>query len=659
MVMIWVALAAVGFTAIGSATVAGGTPQRAAWLLIFSVLMLVVSKNWPFYRARRGIIRAAAAGSLTAAVVALIAGLDVDAAAGLALAGVLVLVPLWPRPAALRAAVLLCTFAFVLGSSDLSPERFGAVIVPIALGAVVALVATTHVAGRAFPQLAPSPFLPPARPLRRGARVATESFVVLAIALLAGIAASAILPVREPGSREAGGSGESGAGASLAGPALVFGTPLEPFGSSAVAGGGRASQGHDAVLFRVETERPVPLRAQTLDRWDGRRWFPSGAGEAIAISAGPTVELRPGPGDAVVAAEDGRLVQRITIENQLSLLVAAPVATEIRLPPGHSLVNGPGGPLVVSPRLRAGASYEVRSADAAVDLDDLINDDAWTEGVPGGLSRTTNVTGVSPQVGELADDIAGETETVIDAIDAIRTWLTENVALVDRPPPASSGTDPLQHLLVLDRRGTHEAVVSAFVLMARSLGIPARVAVGFRPGTPAADGRTYLVRRSDAHVWAEVWFPYAGWVPFESSVFPAVAAERASPFDRLGDIVQAALTPVLAVAIVAIAFWAVVGRWRRRRWLRAQPWPTRCYERLAAAGSAAGRPRRPDETPAEYGVALAREGFADERLARVGAILTDAAYSAEEPPAEDRAWVEAVLDDVGRRRGARPLVARR
>ena len=54
------------------------------------------------------------------------------------------------------------------------------------------------------------------------------------------------------------------------------------------------------------------------------------------------------------------------------------------------------------------------------------------------------------------------------------------------------------------------------VLMARSVGLPARVAVGFAPGERQEDG-TYLVREANAHAWAEVYFPGYGWQIFEAT----------------------------------------------------------------------------------------------------------------------------------------------
>ncbi|KOV70934.1 transglutaminase TgpA family protein [Streptomyces sp. MMG1121] len=54
----------------------------------------------------------------------------------------------------------------------------------------------------------------------------------------------------------------------------------------------------------------------------------------------------------------------------------------------------------------------------------------------------------------------------------------------------------------------------AMAAMARTLGIPARVAVGFAPGTPQADG-TVTVNQKDAHAWPELYFEGVGWTRFE------------------------------------------------------------------------------------------------------------------------------------------------
>ena len=85
---------------------------------------------------------------------------------------------------------------------------------------------------------------------------------------------------------------------------------------------------------------------------------------------------------------------------------------------------------------------------------------------------------------------------------------------------------------------------------------------------------------------------------------------------------------------------------------------TRCYERLRRAGARHGRPRRPEETPAEYCSALAA-ALPDERLDRVGELVTVGAYAGREPPPEERAWADEVVADVERRAPRRPPGGRR
>jgi transglutaminase-like putative cysteine protease len=62
-------------------------------------------------------------------------------------------------------------------------------------------------------------------------------------------------------------------------------------------------------------------------------------------------------------------------------------------------------------------------------------------------------------------------------------------------------------------------------LMLRTLGIPARVAAGFTPGSYNADTKEYRVRDLDAHSWVDVWFEGIGWVPFDPT--PSVAPAEA------------------------------------------------------------------------------------------------------------------------------------
>jgi hypothetical protein len=65
--------------------------------------------------------------------------------------------------------------------------------------------------------------------------------------------------------------------------------------------------------------------------------------------------------------------------------------------------------------------------------------------------------------------------------------------------------------------------------MLRSVGVPARMAVGFTQGE--RDGNTYVVRRLNSHAWTEVYFPNIGWVEFEPTAGQAPLSRPLPPID--------------------------------------------------------------------------------------------------------------------------------
>jgi hypothetical protein len=67
---------------------------------------------------------------------------------------------------------------------------------------------------------------------------------------------------------------------------------------------------------------------------------------------------------------------------------------------------------------------------------------------------------------------------------------------------------------------------TAMVMVARASGIPARMAIGFLPGT--LDKGIYTVRAADAHAWPELYFEGAGWLRFEPT--PATRSGQAPPY---------------------------------------------------------------------------------------------------------------------------------
>lgn len=121
-------------------------------------------------------------------------------------------------------------------------------------------------------------------------------------------------------------------------------------------------------------------------------------------------------------------------------------------------------------------------------------------------------------VTQLADSATkGRTTDFAKAI-AIQNWLrsssfTYSLTLAPtRQGPDGRPLDPISNFLET-RRGYCTQFATAMVMMARSQDIPARMAVGFLPGTKS--GNTFEVKASDAHAWPELYFPGLGWTRFE------------------------------------------------------------------------------------------------------------------------------------------------
>jgi hypothetical protein len=82
------------------------------------------------------------------------------------------------------------------------------------------------------------------------------------------------------------------------------------------------------------------------------------------------------------------------------------------------------------------------------------------------------------------------------------------------PPSDGSGDAALPTFLFDTRTGYCQQFAGSYAVLARAVGLPTRLAIGFTTGRRLPDG-AYQVTDADAHTWPEVWFPHFGWVPFE------------------------------------------------------------------------------------------------------------------------------------------------
>jgi transglutaminase-like putative cysteine protease len=93
----------------------------------------------------------------------------------------------------------------------------------------------------------------------------------------------------------------------------------------------------------------------------------------------------------------------------------------------------------------------------------------------------------------------------------ILNWMQSRRLVYTLAPPSSWGSDATDFFLFQGRSGYCQSFSSAFVVLARSAGVPARIVTGYHGGTYNEFGNYWLIRHSNAHAWAEVWLSDTGW----------------------------------------------------------------------------------------------------------------------------------------------------
>ena len=259
---------------------------------------------------------------------------------------------------------------------------------------------------------------------------------------------------------------------------------------------------------------------------------------------------------------------------------------------------------MVSPiGLGTGAIYTVESQVNDATPAELRADTFTQALVPATQAEYEQLPHPYPRVLALAQSITAGRSTTYDKVQALIGWIGSHTRYSLDIPPLPAGADTVDEFLFGNRVGFCEQISTSLAVMLRSLGIPAREAVGYVPGgyNPITD--LWQVHADDAHAWVQVWFPGYGWQNFDPTA--AVPLANPSPGATALKDVAAALrrVPWVPVAAVAVGAGLVVVLVRRRR-SRPATWAARVARSVERAGRRAGRPRRPSETLAEYATSL-------------------------------------------------------
>ncbi len=148
---------------------------------------------------------------------------------------------------------------------------------------------------------------------------------------------------------------------------------------------------------------------------------------------------------------------------------------------------------------------------------------------------------IAPRARILARQLRAESRDDADYVQRVLDYIRQQPFYYTREPPLLLD-DPVDEFLFDSRRGFCEHYASAFTVLMRAAGLPARVMTGYLGGEDNPLGDYFIVRQSDAHAWSEVWLRKRGWVRIDpTAVIPPERVESREDLERIAP-AYAALT---------------------------------------------------------------------------------------------------------------------
>ncbi|MCU1358756.1 MAG: hypothetical protein JWN99_45, partial [Ilumatobacteraceae bacterium] len=492
-------------------------------------------------------------------------------------------------------------------------------------------------------------------------------------------------------------------GAALLGPSLP-GAQAEPLLETRQSKSDVTQVVNPLVDIRSKLVNKSNTEMFTMSAAVGRYWRLTGLSEFDGTTWGlPDRTLQDASGQLNATTENSQIVQQqIRITRFGGKLV--PSAFRPITAAQDNLLWLPGTDTLVLDNdvLTEGDVYNV-AADVYVPTPDVLRAD--TVSSPPSPEFLQLPDSVPQEVIDQAIAVTASGTTPYDKALLLQNWFRTEFAY-DLKVQAGNSNDAILNFLRI-RHGYCEQFAGTFGVMARAIGLPARVAVGFTKGELKPDG-LYHVYGRNAHAWPEVWFDNVGWVLFEPTPGrgapgsedvtgaaesqddtpvptgatpanddrPVASADPQATGSTLRDLegpngtpttaVRAAVagsgngssgaTPWVLLAIALIAVWAVAMPVLVRRFTRSGTTPTEkvisAWQGTLGALQLAGAPPPAGATPIEYANQVDHELNVDHRsLLELARFVTRAIYSPAgvgEPAALRAAVLRTHLDESSR-----------
>lgn len=215
---------------------------------------------------------------------------------------------------------------------------------------------------------------------------------------------------------------------------------------------------------------------------------------------------------------------------------------------------------------------------------------------------------IPASVADLARQAAAGKSTDYEKARAIEQAIADRVRYSLNAPACPEGLDPVEHTLFTSHVGYCDVYATSMVLMARSVGIPARYATGFivRENSQLGD-HSYVVEERDAHAWAELLFQDVGWVIFDPTELAVpLEGEEVGGASDTRPWYRKPLAEKLLNGGILLVFLAAVGwSWRSYAHARAHPnydgeWENQYLAFAKLLSKVSGSRRMPGMSATEY-----------------------------------------------------------
>ncbi len=266
------------------------------------------------------------------------------------------------------------------------------------------------------------------------------------------------------------------------------------------------------ITYTTSMQTPDPLRIATDDTFDGERWAPSTGPISRKQKVQEGLPQAPGLSSAVAVRSHQTKIKIFELQETYLPL---PYPTTQVVIEGNWLYESTSLNVVGDGQTTERTEYTALHNEVLATPEQLAAAAPPPENVVSTYTRLPAQ--LDPRIRQIATQVAGKDSDYDQALRLQDYFRSSGEFTYDEKAsgaaPDDSGKDAVLAFL-LDKRGYCVQFASTMAVMARTLGIPSRVAVGFLPGVKGATGE-YTISLQDAHAWPELYFEGTGWVRFE------------------------------------------------------------------------------------------------------------------------------------------------